>query len=129
MKFAMVKISRSRDPDHRCEYSSMIMEIGASPRWTSNFDSENEMIAVVFRLLAKQEQPPDLRRVLNQITNGTGYYFFDLDLTSEEAESLGYPMLSLSEKHQMRNECSIQEHSGRAPGTPVSNPSIHRIFT
>jgi hypothetical protein len=69
----------------------MIMEIGASPAWTNNFDSENEMISVVFRLLAKREPPPDLRRVLNQITNGSGYYFFDLDLTSEEAESLGYP--------------------------------------
>ena len=92
MKFAMVKISRMRRNSSRlCPYESMIMEMGASPTWTNNFDSENEMISVVFRLLAKQEPPPDLRRVLNQITNGSGYYFFDLDLTSEEAESLGYP--------------------------------------
>ena len=130
MKFAMVKISRARrNPSRLFPYESMIMAMGASPRWTGHFDSENEMIAVVFRLLAKQEPPPDLRRVLDQITNGTGYYFFDLDLTSEEAESLGYLTRSSSEKHPMRNGCSIQEDSGSAPGTAGSRPSIHRIST
>jgi hypothetical protein len=103
MKFAMVKISRSRNRNQSCAYSSMIMQIGASPKWTNNFASEDEMLAVVIRLLAKQNRPDDLHRVLHQSTNG-GYYFFDLDLTAEEAESLGYrpidaPILYSSQGH------------------------------
>jgi hypothetical protein len=92
MKFAMVKISRSRNANHNCGYSSMIMEIGASPKWTNNFESQDEIIAVVIRLLAKQKRSDDVHNVLHQITNG-GYYFFDLDLTDKEAESLGYPRI------------------------------------
>jgi hypothetical protein len=117
MKFAMVKISRLRRNPSRL-YESMIMEMGASRRWTGNFDNENEMIAVVFRLLAKQEPPPDLRRVLNQITNGSGYYFFDLDLTSEEAESLGYPRdesVSTTQRHPTLDTSQFQ---------PVHTPAI-----
>lgn len=91
MKFAMVKISRSRVLDYFSGYSSMIMEIGASPRWTNHFDTEDEMIAVVFRILAKQKQAYDLGRVLAHIRSGSGCYFFDLELTAKEAESLGYP--------------------------------------
>jgi hypothetical protein len=52
----------------------------------------------------EQEQPYDLWPVLDQITNGNGYYFFDLDLTPKEAQSLGYPLdapvLYSSQRHQ-----------------------------
>ena len=62
MKFAIVKFSESRNRNRHHAYSSMIMEIGASPKWTTNFDNEEEMVAVVRLLLAKQKQPDDLNR-------------------------------------------------------------------
>jgi hypothetical protein len=93
MKFAMVKIIGSKNRDHSHSYSSTFMEMGASPKWTTCFDSEDEMIAAVMLLLAKQKQPDGLNRVLNQIKNG-GYYFFDLDLTAKEAAFLGYPNIN-----------------------------------
>jgi len=114
MKFAMVKISRSRDLDRPCAYSSTVMEIGASPRWTNSFDSEEEMIAVVFRLLAKQEQPSDVRRVLDQITNGIDCYFFDLDLTTKEAKSLGFPYdASISSLHRLNSKLNDSPPSSK----------------
>jgi hypothetical protein len=113
MKFAMVKISRSRNANHNCGYSSMIMEIGASPKWTNNFESQDEIIAVVIRLLAKQKRSDDVHNVLHQITNG-GYYFFDLDLTAEEAESLGYrpidaPILYSTQGHLTFDSSRFQQ--------------------
>ena len=90
MKFAIVKFSGLRGRNHLCAYESMLMEMGASSRWTHSFDREDDMIEVVVRLLARQGRHDDLPYVLDQIRNG-GYYFFDLLLTPQEAESLGYP--------------------------------------
>jgi len=91
MIFALVKISGSRTRDHSYAYQSMIMQIGASSKWTHNFDSKDEMKAVVIHLMARQGRPLyDLPRVIDQIRVG-GYYFFDLDLTAKEAEFLGFP--------------------------------------
>jgi hypothetical protein len=114
MIFALVKISGSRTRDHTYAYQSMIMEIGVSAKWTKNFQSEDEMKAVVIRLMAKQWRPYDLRRVIDQIRVG-GYYFFDLDLTAEEAESLGFPRTSKPVLHssQMRPTCDSSRFQQR----------------
>jgi hypothetical protein len=65
------------------------MEMGASPKWTNTFESEGEMITIMNGILARQKKQGDVRRVLGQIRGG-GFYFFDLDLTREEAVSLGW---------------------------------------
>jgi hypothetical protein len=94
MLFALLKISGAKLRDGY-EYKSVIMERGASPKFVTEFSSEDEMIAVVNRILARQKKQrdagrvADVRSVLNQVRNG-GYYFFDLDLTPKEAESLGW---------------------------------------
>src|SRR6516225_580357 len=94
----MVKFTRSRNPSRLCAYESMNVEVGASPKWTHSFDKD-DMIDVVVRLLASQKRPDDLRHVLDRVRNGS-YYFFDLDLTAEEAESLGFPFdASISTLH------------------------------
>ena len=84
----------------------MIIKIGASTKWTHNFDSEDEMKAVVIHLMARQGRSLyDLPRVIDQIRVGGSYYFFDLDLTAKEAESLGLPHTSkplLLHSSQMR---------------------------
>lgn len=89
MIFALVKISGSRDGNHSYAYYSMIMEVGASAKWTNAFLSEEEMIAVMNGILARQKKGGDVRYFLNKIRDGE-HYFFDLDLTSEEAEALGW---------------------------------------
>ena len=83
----------------------MIIKIGASTKWTNNFDCEDDMKAVVTRLLAREGRAYDLWRVIDQIRVGGSYYFFDLDLTAKEAESLGLPHTSkplLLHSSQMR---------------------------
>ena len=89
MTFASVKISSSQPRNRGYTYSSTLMEVGASAEYFNSFQSEIEMIATVYDILTKQKRQDDLSRVLGQIRDG-GYYFFDLDLTEEEAESLGY---------------------------------------
>src|SRR5215813_11174943 len=89
MIFALVKISSSRPRNYSYAYQSVIMEMGASTKWINHFGSEDEMIAVVKCLLAKQNQGDQIRRVVDHIRHGD-YYFFDLDLTAKEAESLGW---------------------------------------
>jgi len=89
MLFALLKISGVKDRDGY-KYKSVIMERGASARCTFDFDSEDEMITVVNRILSRQTKGGgDVRRVLDQIRHG-GYYFFDLHLTPGEAEALGW---------------------------------------
>jgi hypothetical protein len=75
--------------NHTYAYRSVIMEMGASAKWTSIFESEGEMIAIVNGVLARQKRQSDVRSVLDKIRD-CGFYFFDLDLTTEEAESLGW---------------------------------------
>ena len=65
------------------------METGASAKWTNPFESEDEMITVMNGILASQKKGGDVRRLLNKIRDDC-HYFFDLDLTSEEAETLGW---------------------------------------
>jgi hypothetical protein len=89
MNFALVKFSSSPSRNRSYPYSSMIMEIGASAKYTHPFGSEHEMVATVHDMLAKQKRHDDLSRVLNKVGDG-GYHFFDLELTREEAESLGW---------------------------------------
>ena len=91
MIFALLKISGSRTGDHSYVYSSTIMEMGASAKWTKTFESESVMIATLNDILAKQKRRGhcDIRYALNKIRDGE-VYFFDLDLTREEAESLGW---------------------------------------
>ena len=89
MIFALVKIGCTRDCNHKYAYYSVIMETAASAKWTNPFESEDEMIAVMNDILARQKKSGDVRRLLNEIRDGS-HYFFDLDLTSEEAETLGW---------------------------------------
>jgi hypothetical protein len=89
MIFALVKFSCSKTHHKRYVYESMIMEKGGSPKWTNVFESEHEMIEVISRILAKQKWRNRLELTPNQIRLN-GQYFFDLELTREEAESLGW---------------------------------------
>ena len=89
MKYALVKICGMKSRNHSYDYQSTIMEMGGSAKWTSSFKSEDEMIKVVNGILAKQRKHGDVRRVLDQIRDG-GYNFFDLELSNQEAESLGW---------------------------------------
>ena len=89
MIFALVKISGVRIRNHEYAYRSTVMQRGASAKSTKVFANEDDMIAVVNPILAKQKRRDDVRQVLDQIRHGD-YYFFDLDLTNQEAESLGW---------------------------------------
>ena len=89
MIFALVKIGGTKHRDHSYAYYSVIMETGASAKWTNPFESEDEMITVMNGILASQKKGGDVRRLLNKIRDDC-HYFFDLDLTLEEAEALGW---------------------------------------
>lgn len=89
MIFALIKFSRSKTHDNRYVYESVIMEMGGSARQSHVFQSEHEMIAIADRILAKQKRLKDARLLPNQIRLSE-QYFFGLDLTQEEAESLGW---------------------------------------
>jgi len=89
MIFALVKIGGTKHRDHSYAYYSVIMETGASAKWTNPFESEDEMITVMNGILASQKKGGDVRRLLNKIRDDC-HYFFDLDLTPEEAEALGW---------------------------------------
>ena len=89
MIFALVKIGGTRNRDHSYTYYSVIMETGASAKWTNPFESEDELITVMNGILATQRKSEDVRRLLNKIRDDC-HYFFDLDLTPEEAEALGW---------------------------------------
>ncbi len=89
MKFALVKITGSKIDDHTHEYQALIMELGASSKWTYLFKNEDEMVEGMNRILARQNKRANIKRLLTQIRR-EGYYFFDLDLTQQEAESLGW---------------------------------------
>lgn len=91
MRFALVKISGSRLGDQIYTYRSTVMEMGGSDKCTNTFEGEREMIETMNGILAKRKRLGDVRRVLDQIKEG-GFYFFDLDLTREEAESLGWKL-------------------------------------
>lgn len=89
MTFALVKINGSQPRSRGYTYSSTMMEIGASAECTNSFQSEIEMVTTVYGILAKQKRQDDLSSVLGKVRDG-GYCFYDLDLTREEAESLGW---------------------------------------
>jgi hypothetical protein len=95
MLFALLKISGAKLVNGGFAYKSVIMKQGASAKFVNEFGTEDELIVVVNRILARQKRHTDarrvadVRRVLDQVRDG-GYYFFDLDLTAEEAESLGW---------------------------------------
>jgi hypothetical protein len=89
MIFALIKIGGTRHGNHSYAYYSVIMEMGASTKWSNIFESEDEMITVMNGILARQKRGGDARQWLNEIRDGY-HYFFDLDLTLEEAEALGW---------------------------------------
>ena len=84
-----MKISGSRLRGHEYSYRSTVMEKGASPKWTNAFANEDEMIAVANGILARQKTRCDVRQVIEKIRTGE-HFFFDLDLTRREAETLGW---------------------------------------
>jgi hypothetical protein len=90
MKFALIKINGSKSQNQNYVYSSTIMEMGASPKWTKSFKSENEIIDILSCLLSKQDRPDNVGQVLSKLRKNGEYYFFDLNLTHEEAGWLGW---------------------------------------
>src|SRR5215469_9385714 len=89
MKVALLKISASRVSNHLYTYNSMIMEMGASPKWTNTFESEEEMVRFMNRILSKQKAHCDVRLALEKIRK-EGLYLYDLSLLPEEARALGW---------------------------------------
>ncbi len=67
----------------------MIMKRGASTPWKNTFESEFEMVSIMTEILTRQKRDRDTRHVLSRIRGGE-HYFFDLDLTAEQAETLGW---------------------------------------
>jgi hypothetical protein len=90
MMFALVKISCFKTPNQNYAYRTVIMEKGASAKWSNKFETEDELTAVVNPILAGQRIRGDVRLLLGQIRHGDDCYFFDLDLSAQEAESLGW---------------------------------------
>jgi hypothetical protein len=89
MKFAVVKVSCSKTHGHTYAYHSTIMETGGSPKWTNTFATEIEMVTKINSILARQHMHCDVRFLLGQLRED-GHYFYDLDLTLQEASSLGW---------------------------------------
>jgi hypothetical protein len=87
MKFAVVKVSCLKTHGHTA-YESTIMETGGSVKWTNTFATEIEMVAKINSILARQNKHCDMRFLLGQLRDG--HYFYDLDLTLQEALSLGW---------------------------------------
>ena len=89
MKFSLVKISALKESDGDYRYQSMIMEKGASTPWTNVFESEYEMVSTMNAILARQKRDRETRYSIS--TNPTGeHYFFDIELTEEQAKFLGW---------------------------------------
>src|SRR3974377_2430521 len=89
MKFSMIKIRASKQTDGDYLYESMIMEMGASTPWRNTFESEFEIVSIMNDILARQKRDRDIRHVLGRVLEGE-HYFFDLDLTEVQAETLGW---------------------------------------
>lgn len=105
MTFALLKISGSRTDNHSYVYSSTIMEMGASARWRKTFESESAMIATVNCILSRQKKLTDVgdvRHALSKIRDGE-FYYFDLDLTTEEAKSLGWKASEPNSANKIRS--------------------------
>jgi hypothetical protein len=92
MLFVLVKISAKKFRNGY-GYESVIMEHGASAKYIHHFGSEDEMLDIVNRILARQKKYRDVRLLLDQVRHD-GYYFFDVNLTAKEAESLGWQLPS-----------------------------------
>lgn len=89
MNFSMIKICGSRQSDGDSRFESMIMEKGASTPWSNTFESQYELVSIMNDILSRQKRSKDARHVLGTIQGGP-HYFFDLDLTEEQAQSLGW---------------------------------------
>jgi hypothetical protein len=89
MNFSMVKICGTKQSNGEIRYESTIMEKGASTPWKNSFESQYELVSIMNHILARQKKARDVRHVLSAMDDGT-HYFFDLDLTGKQAESLGW---------------------------------------
>jgi len=65
------------------------METGGSTPWRNSFESQYEMVSIMNAVLAAQRCERDVRRVMSKIHDG-GRYFFDVDMTEEQARPLGW---------------------------------------
>ena len=89
MKVSLVKISALKESDGDYRFQSMIMEKGASTPWTNVFESEYEMVSTMNAILARQKRDREIRYSIS--ANPTAeHYFFDIELTEEQAEFLGW---------------------------------------
>lgn len=89
MRFSMMKVIGSRRGKGLYKYESTIMETGGSKPWKNSFESQYELTSIMNAILATQKHERDIRRVMSKIQDG-GHYFFDVDVTEEQARSLGW---------------------------------------
>ena len=111
MRFAMIKIVGCRQTSGSYEYEATIMELGGSTRWNSAFESQDEMTSTMNAILARQKRDHDVRLFMDDIHAG-GHYFFDVDLTEEQAESLGW-------RKPPEGEVSAAVKQTIKPATPI----------
>jgi hypothetical protein len=97
MNFAFVKLRGVKQSDGSYLYHSLIQRDQRSQGLIrtdgKTFKSENEMLTIMDGILRHQVngKDRDIRNVLDKIQREIGYEYFNLDLTSEEAASLGWP--------------------------------------
>ena len=85
----MLKIRYLKDADRTPKFESVLMEQGGSPPWRADFDDETELLSLMNGVLARQKSYSNVR-LLSGYFRTVDRYFFDLDLTQEQAESLGW---------------------------------------
>jgi hypothetical protein len=89
MQFSMVKIRGTRTSNGDYEFQSMIMEKGASTPWTNSFESEYELISLMNDIVRRQKPRMDIRELISKVHDGE-HYIFDVELTEDQAECLGW---------------------------------------
>lgn len=89
MRFSMIKIVGAGQANGMYEYEATSMEMAGSTPWKKTFDSRHELVSVMNGIFATQKRQQDVRRVMSKILQG-GQYFFDVELTDKQAESLGW---------------------------------------
>jgi hypothetical protein len=117
MRFSMIKIVGTRQDNGSYEYESTITELGGSTPWKSTFESPYAMISTMNAILARQKRDRNARLFLTDI-HGSGQYFFDVDLTEEQAEFLGWQKRpevesAAAEKQMAKPETSVLQRLPR----------------
>ena len=89
MKFSMLKITGWRDRRGDYKLESTLMEMGGSTPWKCSFESQHDVLSIISTIAARQKGNPDIRYMLGKAHEGE-HYLFDVDLSEEQAECLGW---------------------------------------